>query len=516
MAIELAAPEAPELQIPVSGPSNGLVSSDALDVAHEVAIAREAQPEWAARPIKERLAIVRRMRQMIPEYAAELAAPIHPTRRVPGETLGAEVLPFADSCRFLEQRAASILKPYRLGARFRPLWLFGARAEVHREPFGVVLLIGPGNYPLFLTASQAVQALVAGNSVVVKPGAGAEAVTRVFAQLMEKAGLDPRLLRVLDESPESAQRAIAAGVDKVLLTGSARTGANVLAQLAPRLVPSAMELSGYDACFVRADADIDLVTKALRFSWRLNHGETCIAPHRIFVAPEVAPELKKRLTALGQEFLARPTCTPAAARAAELVQDALARGAELVAGRILPDNQGLTPTIVANATSDMPLLREETFAPVFSMVVVRDEEEALAAASRCPFGLGATIFGNVAQARALARRIRAGSIVINDVIAPTADPRLPFGGRGHSGFGVTRGTEGLLELTTVKVVSVRKGNNYLHFDGPDELDPPLYDALIRASHSRSWFKRMRALFQVARLFMKKGRRYKNVPAVKAP
>jgi acyl-CoA reductase-like NAD-dependent aldehyde dehydrogenase len=375
----------------------------------------------------------------------------------------------------------------------------GVYSEVHREPFGVILLIGPGNYPLFLTASQAMQALVAGNAVVVKPGVDSLECIRRFARLLEQAGFDPGLFRVLPEAAEFAKEAIKVGVDKVLLTGSAKTGANVLGQLAPKLVPAGMELSGYDASFVWADADLDLVTNAYRFAWRLNHGETCIAPHRAFVAREVADELRRRLKVMAEEFLDRPTRTPAACRAAELVNDAVARGAEIVAGRLLPDALGLTPTVVAKARPDMPLLTEETFAPVISIIEVADEDDALRAAAHCPFGLGATIFGNEARAQAFARRVSAGSVVINDVIAPTADPRLPFGGRGHSGFGSTRGAEGLLELTTVKVISTWRGDMHLHLNPPDPSDADFFRALIQASHAPSWTARMRGWMKFGRM-----------------
>jgi aldehyde dehydrogenase (NAD+) len=153
----------------------------------------------------------------------------------------------------------------------------------------------------------------------------------------------------------------------------------------------------------------------------------------------------------------------------------------------------------------MPLLREETFAPVVTMVEVRDEEEALQAAAKCPFGLGASVFGHGSRAREFAKRVQAGFVTINDVIAPTADPRLPFGGRGHSGFGVTRGGEGLLEMTTVKVVAERRARMYFHFDPPSELDAPLFSALIQASHHASWITRVSAWLRVARLFRRKAR-----------
>jgi acyl-CoA reductase-like NAD-dependent aldehyde dehydrogenase len=260
-----------------------------------------------------------------------------------------------------------------------------------------------------------------------------------------------------------------------------------------------MELSGYDASFVLADADLDLVTRAYRFAWRLNHGETCIAPHRVFVDRRVAPELRERLKHMAAEFSNRATRTPGAVRAAELVADAVANGAEIIAGNILPQRQGLTPTIVASPRPDLPLLTEEAFAPVISLVEVKDEDDALAAAAQCPFALGATIFGNTASAHALAERVRAGSVVINDVIAPTADPRVPFGGRGHSGFGVTRGAEGLLELTTVKVISTWRGKVHMHLNPPDASDAEFFHTLLRASHAGRWRERTAAWLRFMRL-----------------
>jgi acyl-CoA reductase-like NAD-dependent aldehyde dehydrogenase len=499
------------LPVPVTALSEG-----AVDVPREIAAARQAQGEWAIRPLAERLALVRRLRHLVADHADVLAEPIHPGRRLPGETHGAEVLPLADGLRFLERAAPRVLRTRRVGARFRPVWLFGVRSEIRREPFGVVLLIGPGNYPLFLTASQAVQALVAGNAVVIKPGVGAGECLRRFGGLVTEAGFDPRLFRVLPEAPAYAQEAIAVGVDKVLLTGSDRTGAQVLAQLAPRLIPAAMELSGYDASFVLADADLDLVERSYRFAWRMNHGETCIAPHRVFADRAVAAELRRRLKSLADEFLDRPTRGPAAVRAAELVRDAVAQGAEVVAGRFLSDGQGLTPTVIANAPADCPLLTKETFAPVLSLVEVSGAEEALAAAAHCPFALGASIFGNEDRARELAARVNAGSVVVNDVIAPTADPRLPFGGRGHSGFGVTRGAEGLLELTTVKVISVWHGKLHLHLDPPDPSDAAFFRNLIRAGHAPTWRERTAAWWRFARTALRRAMKKPQGPPGNLP
>jgi acyl-CoA reductase-like NAD-dependent aldehyde dehydrogenase len=425
-----------------------MVSSKAQsDAADAIASARAAQPAWAATAVRDRLAVIRRVRCRIVESATQLAEAVHPGRGVPpAETLAAEVLPLADACRFLERSAVRLLKPRRLGRKGRPLWLTGVDTEVLREPFGVILVIGPSNYPLFLPGVQALQALTAGNAVLWKPGAGEGGAAHAFADLLASAGLDPRLLRILSDEPEAAQAAIEAGIDKVVLTGSAQTGMAILRQLAPRLVPATVELSGCDAAFVRADADLDLVVRALQFALRWNDGETCIAPHRIFVASEIVEELERRLTDAARQIPSRALRT----ETAELIKDALDRGGRLLAGQVMPDNQGLVvPVIVSGGAADWPLLHGEIYGPLLVLVPVGDENEALRITAQCPYALGAAVFGEESWARAFARRIRAGVVVINDVIVPTADPRLPFGGSGRSGFGVTRGAEGLLELTTL-------------------------------------------------------------------
>ncbi len=166
------------------------------------------------------------------------------------DTLVSEVLPLAEACRFLEREARWILAPQRLSTHARPFWLRRVTAETRREPLGVVLIIAPANYPLFLPGVQALQALAAGNAVLWKPAAGGMAAAEALRDVLVGCGLDPALLQLLDESPQAAADAIAAGVDKVFLTGSAATGTAVLSQLAAHRTPAVMELSGCDAVFV--------------------------------------------------------------------------------------------------------------------------------------------------------------------------------------------------------------------------------------------------------------------------
>jgi acyl-CoA reductase-like NAD-dependent aldehyde dehydrogenase len=464
--------------------------------AQAIASARAAQRSWAATPLDERVALVRRVRHALVARADTLAVTSGNGRTA--ETLVAQVLPLVDACRFLEGEAAQILAPRRPPSRQRPWWLAGVSLEIRREPLGVVLIIAPANYSLFLPGVQTLQALVAGNAVVLKPGAGGLPAARALAGVFETAGLNPCLFHSLSESPAAAGAAIATGVDKVLLTGSAATGISVLAELAPRLTPATLELSGCDAAFVRADADLDLVARSLGFGLRLNNGATCIAPRRVFVASERATDLETRLGRMARKLVPCPVA-PAVAAA---VADAVAGGARLIAGHCCPD-VATGPLIVAEASPEMRLLQEDHSAPVLALVRVRDDEEALVAAGSCPYALGATVFGRESGARALAARVRAGAVVINDVVVPTADPRFPFGGRGRSGYGVTRGAEGLLDLTAVKALAIRRGRWRPHLDPPGPQDADLFRAYLTIAHGGSVKTRAQACLSLVRVLMRR-------------
>jgi acyl-CoA reductase-like NAD-dependent aldehyde dehydrogenase len=399
---------------------------------------RAAQAEWAARPLRDRLRIVRAVRHGIAARSAGLVrAAGRGTARPEAEILSSEIVPLADACRFLERQAPRLLATRRLGAEGRPAWLAGVEAEVRREPLGLILVIAPSNYPLFLPGVQTLQALAAGNAVLWKPGQGGAAAAAGFAAILDEAGLPAGLLSILPEEPEAARRAIAAGVDKVLLTGSAATGREVLAGLAHHLVPAVAELSGEDPLFVLPGADLDRVARALRFGRTLNQGETCIAPRRLFAHRSLAPALEARLAVLA-----------------------------------------LDPPIPVSLFSTLA--------------------EALAEAGRSPYALGASIFGPEAAAVALAAGVRAGVVVINDLIVPTADPRLPFGGRGESGFGVTRGAEGLLELTALKVVAARRGRRLFHLEDPHPRDADLFRAYLALTHAAGPRARLRGAVDLAR------------------
>ena len=426
---------------------------------------RAAGVAWARQPVPARLAVLTRARRLLAHRAETLANTV---ARPAADTLVAEVLPLLEAARFLERRAEALLRTRRLRGG-RPIWLLGVRSWIARKPLGAVLILAPGNYPLFLPGAQTFQALAAGNAVAWKPAPGGDAAAAAVAAALLEAGLPEGVLRVLgvDDGPA----AVAAGFDRIVLTGSAETGAAVLAAAAPLLTPCTMELSGCDAVFVLPGAQLKLVARCLAYGLRLNGGATCIAPRRVFVLRQAAAELERRLVAI------LPTAPSRPAMLSALATEAQGQGARLLG------NEG-QPLVVADARAEMTLLQRDVFAPWLALVPVDDMEQALAQDATCPFALGASIFGPSAAAQAFADRVQAGSVCINDVIVPTADPRLPFGGSGRSGFGRTRGAEGLLEMTTAAAVSERRGWFRPHLGKPGPKDAARFAGMIRFLHGR--------------------------------
>jgi acyl-CoA reductase-like NAD-dependent aldehyde dehydrogenase len=484
-----------------------------VEVASIVRRTRSTQLSWASTPLAERLKVVSRFRSLLVDNAESIVALSRGSSpRSMTEILSSEVVPLADACLFLERNARAILKPTSAGWWKQPLWLFGVQSRILREPFGLVLIIAPGNYPLLLPGVQVVQALVAGNAVLLKPGQGGTASAYELLKLLSLAGLPPGVLELLPEAAEAAQAAIAARPDKVLFTGSARTGVSVLTQLAPLAVPSTMELSGCDAVFVRADADLDLCVSALQFGLRLNSGRTCIAPRRVFVPRSLATEFEGRLSEQLASTSPPPQYVASPLRLVRAIGDALADGAHIIVGEVRPNGSIRAPLVIGGVPLHSPLLVEDFFAPVMSVVTVADDQEALDISGRCPYALGATIFGrDVMAAEGFAQRLNCGVVVINDMIVPTADPRLPFGGRKQSGFGVTRGREGLLEMTATKVLAIRHGRFRPHYENPRQSDAYLHLALLKLTHSNGFGARLKAFRDLLRALAQR-----RAQAVKKP
>ena len=453
--------------------------------------ARDAQEKWAAQPIEYRLNILQKGRYELARVSDELVSAISPDlARTRADSYGSEMLPLLAACRFLEQEAATILKPRRLGSRRRPLWLTGVDSTVERVPFGVVLIIAPANYPLLLAGVQTLQALAAGNAVVWKPGRNSEDVARVFQAALLRAGLPEGLLVVTDESTETAIAELQSGPDKVFFTGSAGAGRAVLRLAAEQAIPVVTELSGCDAVVALESADPARVVDALAWGMRLNGSSTCIAPRRLFLVGNGHESL---IAKLRERFEATPGITippPVQKLLIEAADDANQLGATVCGD---PTAHFLKPVLVLDGRPEMLITQSDLFAPVLTVIRVADTKAMLEADKLCPFGLTVAVFGEERAAKTLSAHLNAGTVIVNDIIFPTVDPRVPFGGRRGSGFGTTRGAEGLLEMTAAKVTAIQTNKLGLHYQQTGDAHEELFRGVVAMSHSASFLDRFAGL-----------------------
>ncbi len=480
----------------------------AEDVEMRLDAVRAAQQVWLQTSLRERLRLVRRLRARLAQAAVELAETVPlelpgSLHRTLADTLVAEVLPLAEACRFLEREAAYILASRRESTSARPLWLSGVEVEVTRQPLGVVLILAAANYPLLLPGVQALQALTAGNAVQWKPAPGCSAPARALRRMLLECGLDPLLLEVVDEDVEAASALIQAGVDKVILTGGENTGRAVMRECAEKLTPSVMELSGCDAVFVTEGADLSRVVEAIAFGLRLNGSATCMAPRRIFVTTSVADALLAKLKSALAQLPPVPVPLRTLDLVSELRDDARQLGAAIVCGGIEGDT--VRPLLLAQATPDMKAVQTDVFAPMISVMQTSDEGEALGLYARCPYALTAAVFGSARAAERLALRIRAGVVIINDLIVPTADPRVSFGGIGKSGFGRTRGREGLLEMTSARAVVRQRSKSLLAYRPTTDAHIAFFEAIAKTLHGGDLRTRLEGLRETIKAAQKLGR-----------
>ncbi len=479
---------------------------------------------WKSLSVAARLRTLRHARHLLAANAALLADLVPDALpRTRADTLVAEVLPLLAAIKFLEQEAKQILAPRALGTSGRPLWLSGVSTTVERVPLGTVLILAPYNYPLLLAGVQTVQALAAGNSVVWKPGRGGKPVAELFAQLLTEAGLPPDTLRVTDDSVAAAETELAAQPDKILFTGGAVASRAVLHAAAEALTPVTAELSGCDAVLVLPTADPKLVAEAILFGMRLNGSQTCMAPRRLILVDEPPPStLRYRgfdaegsfeseaeelallslpsnrplhpthavlLELLKQSFAhLAPIPSPPPPHLAALLHDAQAAGATLHGD--LPSGR---PILVTDATPQMAIVHADIFYPVLSVLRAASPRQAALVHNHTRLSLTAAVFGRYLPAHELASQLTTGTVLINDLIVPTADPRIPFGGRRDSGFGVTRGREGLLELTALKTTANRHHGGYRHFQPTTPAHEPLFTGLIELTHAGTWRQRLAGL-----------------------
>lgn len=475
-------------------------------LAFETALCRQAQRAWASTPLSVRLKLIQKLRHGLVGQRERLCqAVFEDLGRKPEETLPAELFGLAAACRYLEHRAARILAPCKIPWRDRPMWLFRQSDSVQRRPRGIVGIIGTWNFPIYLNGIQILQALTAGNGVIWKPSERAPRSAAALTQWLRSVEWPDGLWHALPADRTLGPVLVEADIDHLVFTGHVETGRRLAKRLGERLISSTLELSGHDAMFVLDDADVELAAKAAWFGFTVNAGQTCIAVRRVFIAKTLYPRFLDRISQLLSG--ARPMTLVSEQQktvATELIADAVHQGARLLQAETSQpvDAKAMHPVILADLKPGMKFLEQDLFAPLMGVMPYDDLSEALEVNAQCPFALGGSIFtSDRRRAEQLASRLGMGQITINDVIAPAAHPATPLSGRRASGWGVTQGREGLLEMTIPQSVSIKKGRLRPHYQpvGSSRMShPKLFEALFEWDHGQTMRQRFKGLWRMFR------------------
>jgi acyl-CoA reductase-like NAD-dependent aldehyde dehydrogenase len=459
------APPLHDIRDPSSGALLGQVPEQSGDeVAAAVARARSAQPAWAALPFRERAKALRTLARAIRDDSELLDTLTRESGKPRYEAELFELLYTLELTRFYTSgKGRRALADELRGSSFLP----NKRARVIYHARGVVGVIGPWNWPLLNNFADAIAPLLAGNSVLLKPSEWTPLTSLRIVKLWQALGLPEGVFQVLTGGVETG-RTLVQHCDMIFFTGSHRGGSAVAQAAAARMIPSVLELGGKSAMIVLADADLERAARAAVWSGFAHSGQVCIRTERVFVEESVADRFIELCTRETQQLQHGPgadpqvydvgamTFPPQMARAKEQVEDAVALGARVLSGGArVTDKAGnyFQPTLIANASSAMRVMNEETFAPVLPIMRVPHVEEALRLTNESTLGLSGSIWSrDIPRARALARRIESGSVCVNDVLFNYLFVDAPLGGVKASGLGIRHGGEALRQFCRMQTI----------------------------------------------------------------
>jgi acyl-CoA reductase-like NAD-dependent aldehyde dehydrogenase len=461
-------------KIAVENPATGqtIVTLDAVgpDQLKEMAErARRAQPSWEAIGFAGRGKVLRRMQKWVLDNADRfLDTLVSESGKTREDAALAELGYAASAFGFWAKQAPKYLADEKV--RTSNPFLLGRKLIVRYEPVGLVGVIGPWNYPFTNTIGDAIPALAAGNSVLVKPSSVTPLTSLLIEEGLKACGIPDDVFQVVVGRGPIGLTLIDV-VDAVMFTGSTETGKVVMERAAKTLTPVSLELGGKDPMIVLKDADVERAANAAVFWSMQNTGQTCISIERVYVEEPIYDDFISRVADKARELrqgvpgdfgsvdVGSFINPPQIDIVEEHVKDAVAKGAKVLAGGHRGTGEGafFEPTVLADVDHSMECMREETFGPTLPVMKVADVEEAIRLANDSPYGLQASVYTkDVEKGEAVARRIQAGAVVINDTSANYVALEAPMGGWKASGMGVRHGAEGIRKYTKRQTILVTR------------------------------------------------------------
>lgn len=438
------------------------------DVAVAARRARAAQREWAARPVRDRNRILLRFARLVLGEKERLLDVVQWETGKSRVHAAIELLGLPAITGYYAATSADVLADRRTPSGTPGL----VRTLVSHRPKGLVGVIAPWNYPLFLAVGDVIPALLAGNAVISKADSQAPLSLLAARALAAEAGLPDDVWQVVAGPGSVLGPALLDHVDHLAFTGSTRTGRQLAAACGERLIGASMELGGKNPMIVRADADLAAAATGAVQACFSNAGQICIGIERIYVHESCFEEFVAALAnatgkvTLGASYdyryeMGSLTSAEQLATTRSHLEDAVAKGARVISGgNPRPDLGPLffEPTVLVDVTAEMTLYAEETFGPVVAVYPVTDDDDAVTRANDSDYGLSASIWStDLDAAQSLASRIEAGAVSINDgYVSAIASVAAPMGGMKSSGLGRRHGPDGLLRYTEAQTVAAQK------------------------------------------------------------
>ncbi|MBL7255171.1 aldehyde dehydrogenase family protein [Paractinoplanes lichenicola] len=449
---------------PASGAEAGRVPvADAEAVNETVRRAAEAARWWQALGYDGRRERLLRWRSLIVRRVEELATLTGLETGKPHADAAVEAVAAVEHLDWAARNAKRVLGPRRMRTR---LLVAEHSGHVEYQPYGVVGVIGPWNYPILTPVGPISGALAAGNAVVFKPSEYTPIVGQWLVDTFAEVVPEQPVLQAVHGLGDAGAALCRSGVGKMAFTGSTATAKKVLAACAENLVPAVIEAGGKDALIVDADADIPAAAEAAVWGSMTNAGQTCIGIERVYAVAPIYDEFVSAVTEKAAKLRTGEEIGPITMpRQLDIIRDhiddALAKGGRAVLGgaeAVQPPY--VAPTVLVDVPAESSEIRDETFGPTLTITKVADADKALQKANDTPYGLGGAVFGRKNALR-IARRLRSGMVAVNSTLSFVGMGNLPFGGVGESGFGRIHGEDGLREFARSKSITVRRGPSVL-------------------------------------------------------
>ncbi|TXL56541.1 aldehyde dehydrogenase family protein [Aeromicrobium terrae] len=451
-------------------------STEAERLEDLMASLRAVHASGRTKSIEWRLKQIEGIERLVTEREADIAAALKADLgRSAEEAWLADVNPSLGEAVYARKHLKKWMRRRRSGL---PLNQRPSKAWVQYEPLGVVLVISPWNYPIYLALSPLVAAVAAGNCVVVKPSELAPACSALMADLLPKY-LDPEAVVVVEGDGATSQNLLALGFDHVLFTGGTEIGRKIMAGAAPTLTPVTLELGGKSPVVIAADADIEVAARRIAWVKLLNSGQTCIAPDYILVEEPVRQKFVDTLLSTLKEFRSE---APDAGlpivnerqhqRLASYLE--ATKGTVVAGGEVSAADCTIQPTVIVDPDPDEPAMTDEIFGPILPIIPVSNLDEAVRFINGRPKPLALYGFTKSKATRDRLADVPAGGTVFNHIAMHVLVPQLPFGGVGDSGTGAYHGEWGFQTFSHRKAVLAKPSK-----PDPKFVYPPYTDRALK-------------------------------------